>query len=434
METAIKVEGLSKRYKLGHAAHETMLRERLVRVARSAFGRERRKEDILWALRGVSFSVRPGEVIGIIGHNGSGKSTLLKILSRITWPSAGAVNVNGRVASLLEVGTGFHEELTGMENIFLNGSILGMSKKEVERKLEAIVEFSGVARFLDTPIKRYSSGMRLRLGFAVAAHLDPDILIVDEVLAVGDAAFQKKCLSAMEDMRGGHRTVLFVSHNLAAVENLCSRCIWLDTGEVRMDGPSRDVIKQYLSAVTGVEKLGTDLEHVEERRGTGDARYVGVEFRSPDGALQNLIRAGDPLTIRLQYRVHRRVPYPSFGFRLYTDMGTMVTDTSTWHHGIDIPALEPGDGHLDLDIDQLNLMPGRYNMMVFITGLNSTLHDTVECGIPLEVEQANIYGSGKQLDSRYGFVFFPQTWRMEGIGDGAVRAAVGALTSANADA
>src|ERR1700686_4251577 len=224
MTESITVEELSKRYELGALQHETQLRDQLVHFLRAPF-RRRAPKEILWALRDVSFKVDEGEVVGIIGRNGAGKSTLLKILSKITYPTSGRVRARGRVASLLEVGTGFHEELTGRENIFLNGSILGMSRKEVERKLDAIVEFSGVERFIDTPIKRYSSGMRLRLGFAGAAQLDPDNLIVDEVLAVGDAQFQKKCLATMGDLRRGGRTVLFVSHNLAAVENLCSRGI-----------------------------------------------------------------------------------------------------------------------------------------------------------------------------------------------------------------
>src|SRR5213082_1682660 len=210
MTESITVESLSKRYELGALQQETQLRDQLVRLLRAPFGKRAPKE-VIWALRDVSFTVQQGEVVGIIGRNGAGKSTLLKILSKITYPTSGRVRARGRVAALLEVGAGFHEELTGRENIFLNGSIMGMKKKEVDAKLEAIVEFSGLQRFVDTPIKRYSTGMRSRLGFAVAAHLDPDVLIVDEVLAVGDAVFQKKCVSAMHDLRGGGRTVLFVS-------------------------------------------------------------------------------------------------------------------------------------------------------------------------------------------------------------------------------
>ena len=196
----------------------------------------------MWVLQGVSFQVKEGEVVGIIGRNGAGKSTLLKILSRITYPTLGKIETRGRIAALLEVGTGFHGELTGRENIFLNGSILGMKRKEIEGKLDAIIVFAGVAQFIDTPVKRYSSGMFLRLGFAVAAHLEPEVLIIDEVLAVGDVGFQRKCLNAMSELRNGGRTVLFVSHNMSAVENLCSRVLWIDNGQLRQDGDAKEVI------------------------------------------------------------------------------------------------------------------------------------------------------------------------------------------------
>ncbi len=344
-------------------------------------------------MKDISFAVREKEVVGIIGRNGAGKSTLLKVLSKITYPTLGRVKVAGRVASLLEVGTGFHEELTGRENVFLNGSILGMKKKEVEAKLDAIVDFAGVERFIDTPIKRYSSGMRLRLGFAVAAHLDPDVLIIDEVLAVGDAGFQKKCLSAMEELRSGGRTVLFVSHNMAAVENLCSRCLWIDNGQVRNDGDTRAVIQSYMGTL--------------------------------DGLPLPVVRSGDQLIIRLHYYAEQPVSYPSFGFRLTTEMGTLVTDTSTWHHDIEIPLIPPGDGHIDLEIDCLNLLPARYSFSLWLTGMSRVPHpahpgtgifDCVEHCARLEVELSNVYRSGRVLDSRHGIVYFPQKWNLCGIG------------------
>ena len=415
MDEVIAVERLSKKYQIGHANQETMLRERLVNMARTVLSRAKRDEQILWALRNVSFSVGRGEVVGIIGRNGAGKSTLLKILSKITYPSSGGVNVRGRVASLLEVGTGFHEELTGRENIFLNGSILGMSKKEVDQKMDAIIEFSGVERFLDTPIKRYSSGMRLRLGFAVAAHLDPDILIVDEVLAVGDAAFQKKCLSAMQDLRGGGRTVLFVSHNLAAVEHLCSRCIWIDGGEVRMDSESREVIQAYMGTVAGEETVNSDLSAIQDRRGNGDVRYRALEYLSSDREPLRVVRAGDSIVMRFCYHAKTAVPYTSFGFRLYTELGTLITEVGTCHHGIAIPIVEPGDGYLELEIGCLNLLPGRYHMSLWITGVGDVIHDGVEHGVTLEVEDANIYGSGRRFDSRFGILYFPQQWSLSGL-------------------
>src|ERR1044071_8373052 len=250
LKHSIEIQSVSKRYRIGRL--QRTFREDILEFAKRPFGRRNNNEaGSMWALRDVSFDVPEGEVVGIIGRNGAGKSTLLKIMSKITYPTEGNIKVRGRVASLLEVGTGFHEELTGRENVYLNGSILGMKKQEVDRHFDAIVDFSGVEQFIDTPIKRYSSGMRLRLGFAVAAHLDPDVLLVDEVLAVGDAGFQKKCINAMEGLRGSGRTVFFVSHNLAAVENLCSRGIWIDSGKLRMDGPTKDVIAAYMGSFVG---------------------------------------------------------------------------------------------------------------------------------------------------------------------------------------
>src|SRR5580692_6516414 len=289
MTESITVEELSKRYQLGALQQETQLRDQLVRFLRAPF-RRRAPKEILWALRDVSFKVDEGEVVGIIGRNGAGKSTLLKILSKITYPTSGKVRARGRVASLLEVGTGFHDELTGRENIYLNGSILGMKKREVDARLDAIIAFSGVEPFIDTPIKHYSSGMRLRLGFAVAAHLDPDVLIVDEVLAVGDAGFRKKCLNTMEDLRKGGRTVLFASHSMGALEGLCSRVIWIDDGEIRMDGVPGDVIRSYMAMFADQQQIAHDLRHVERRSGTGEIQFTAVEFMSADRTPQPVTR------------------------------------------------------------------------------------------------------------------------------------------------
>jgi len=410
MSQAIAVEKLSKKFVLGTLQRDTMLRERLISLLRAPFGGRSKSANILWALRDVSFRVDTGEVVGIIGRNGAGKSTLLKILSKITYPTSGTLQVAGRVASLLEVGTGFHEELTGRENIYLNGSILGMKHGEVAAKLDSIVEFAGVAQFLDTPIKRYSTGMRLRLGFAVAAHLDPDLLIVDEVLAVGDAGFQRKCLNTMEGLRTGGRTVLFVSHNMAAVENLCSRCIWIDAGRVCMDGSPREVIEAYMNTFANAREAMSDLSSVENRRGSGEIRYTGVEYLTPAGEPLQVVRSGDAFVIRFRYHANKPVAFPSFGFRLYTEFGTLITDTSTWHHAIDIPLVPPGDGYVDLHIDFLNLLPARYYFSLWITGPASPVHDNIEHCAELDVELANVYSSGRMLDSRSGIVFFPQHW------------------------
>ena len=375
-------------------------------------GRMKETESI-WALRDVSFDADEGEVVGIIGRNGAGKSTLLKVLSRITYPTSGEVKINGRVASLLEVGTGFHDELTGRENIFLNGSILGMRKREVEERFDAIVDFSGVEQFIDTPIKHYSSGMRLRLGFAVAAHLEPDVLIVDEVLAVGDAGFQKKCIQAMEGLRNSGRTVLFVSHNLAAVENLCSRGIWIDAGKIRMDGAAKDIIASYMSSFVGERVSGSDLSGARNRLGSGEIRYTRLETLSPDGTPCAIIRSGDGLVLRFHYHAEKLMRDPSFGFRLYTEMGTLITETGHLLHGVHIPKVEPGDGYLELEIDSLNLVPGQYLFSLWITGQPSkTVYDG-DVRASLEVEVSDVYKSGRMLDSRHGLVYFPQRWRVK---------------------
>jgi lipopolysaccharide transport system ATP-binding protein len=416
MSSVIRVDKLSKQYRIGHANRQTTLREGLISLMTLGFLRNRTPDETIWALRDISFSIDRGETVGIIGRNGAGKSTLLKILARITYPTSGEVTVDARVASLLEVGTGFHPELTGRENIYLNGSILGMRKREVDRKLDAIIEFSGVEKFLDTPIKRYSSGMRLRLGFAVAAHLDPEVLIVDEVLAVGDATFQKKCLNAMEELREGERTVLFVSHNLAAVENLCRRCIWIDAGQVRLDGEARTVIQAYMESMLGAQSSSADLTSADHRRGNGKIRFQSVEFLSLAGESQKIVRAGDPVVIRLWYFATEPVPSPSFGLRMYTEMGTLVTGTSTWHHGLYCPVREAGEGYLDLEIENLNLMPAKYVLSLWATDMDGVvLYDNIEHAVTLEVEAANIYKSGREIDSRLGIVFFPQVWNLSGI-------------------
>ena len=411
MTHSLEIQGLSKRYRLGRTQHDQMLRERLVEMIKHPFGGVKDTESI-WALRDVSFDVDEGEVVGIIGRNGAGKSTLLKVLSRITYPTSGNVHVKGRVASLLEVGTGFHDELTGRENIYLNGSILGMRKREVEERFDAIVDFSGVEQFIDTPIKHYSSGMRLRLGFAVAAHLEPDVLIVDEVLAVGDAGFQKKCIQAMEGLRNSGRTVLFVSHNLAAVENLCSRGIWIDAGRIRMDGGAKEVIMSYMGSFAGERVSGSDLSGTENRLGSGEIRYTKLEYLSPDGTPCAMTRSGDPLVLRFHYHAEKLMRDPSFGFRLFTEMGTLITECGHWMHGIHIPKVGPGDGYIELEIDSLNLVPGHYSFSLWITGQSSkTVYDG-DVRASLEVEVSDVYKSGRMLDSRFGLVYFPQRWKV----------------------
>jgi lipopolysaccharide transport system ATP-binding protein len=405
MAHSIAVNGLSKQYSIGASQRETMLRERLVNVLRRPF---RRRETLptIWALRDVSFSIGAGEIVGVIGRNGAGKSTLLKILSQITCPTAGTMTVKGRISSLLEVGTGFHDELTGRENVYMNGSILGMKKREVDAKLDAIVSFAAVEEFIDTPIKRYSSGMRLRLGFAVAAQLDPDILIVDEALAVGDSGFQRKCLNVMDDLRRTGRIVLLASHNMAAVEKLCSRAIWISGGKLEQDGPARDTVKSYMATFSGNDG---------RRSGTGDIRYTGVEFLSEDRQPKPCVRSGDSLVIRLHYRAEKPVPHPSFGVGLFTELGTLVTDTATWLHDIDIPHVPAGEGYVELEIDCLNLLPATYPLSLWLSGVDGVMHDLIEHCASLEVEVANVYRSDKIIDGRYGIAYFPQRWDLSGL-------------------
>jgi lipopolysaccharide transport system ATP-binding protein len=404
------VSNLSKRYQLGGYRPGVTLRERLLELARLHRPAAEAGAGTIWALRDVDFAIEQGEVVGIIGRNGAGKSTLLKILSRITHPTAGKVTVRGRVASLLEVGVGFHSELTGRENVYLNGSILGMRKREVDQRFDAIVQFAGVEPFIDTQIKHFSSGMRLRLGFAVAAHLEPDVLIVDEVLAVGDAGFQKKCLDAMEGLHGSGRTVLFVSHNMAAVENLCSRAIWIDGGVVRMDGPTKPVIQAYMASFSGSQSAAADLSDTESRLGTGDVRYIRVEYLGADGQPIEVTCSGDPVVLRFHYRAARPVHNPSFGFRLYTGLGTLITETSNLLHGVVFPTLPAGEGYFDVRIESLSLLPARYYLSLWITGADGEpVHDG-DARVTLKVEPADVFRSGRLPHSRQGIMFFPQQW------------------------
>ena len=344
-ETAIKVENISKVYRIGFKeVIQDSIGATLFQFIKSPLQNYRRYRslykfddiyhntdskskddysDVLWALRDVSFEVRKGDVLGIIGSNGAGKSTLLKILSKITCPTNGYAEIYGRVSSLLEVGTGFHRELTGRENIYLNGTILGMSKKEVDQKFDEIVEFSGVEKFIDTPVKRYSSGMTVRLAFAVAAHLEPEILIIDEVLAVGDAAFQKKCLQKMEDVGREGRTVIFVSHNMQAVTRLCDRVILLDSGKVIEDGPSFEVVRSYLKSIqyTPASREWPDLAKAP---GNDIVRLQAVRVRDEEGRAVAAVDICKPVGIEMKYHVLK----PGFSllphFCLFNESGVFV--------------------------------------------------------------------------------------------------------------
>jgi lipopolysaccharide transport system ATP-binding protein len=338
-DTVIKVENISKRYTIKHQQERyTALRDVVMNnsknIIKKAIGRTvntNSKEDF-WALNDVSFEINRGDRIGIIGRNGAGKSTLLKILSRITEPTKGRITINGRVASLLEVGTGFHPELTGRENIYLNGAILGMRKSEIKSKFDQIVDFSGVEKFLDTPVKRYSSGMYVRLAFAVAAHLETEILVVDEVLAVGDAEFQKKCLGKMEEVsKGSGKTVLLVSHNMMAIRQLCSRCILLKNGRIEMDNDSSSVIQHYHSNIKNISiNKNTAIGDDKYRRGDGAIRFTSVEICNVDNNICNEFKMGEMINFKISYQIFQQMK----GVKLYIalkNIGTGEIITSIEH-------------------------------------------------------------------------------------------------------
>ena len=392
----IKVENLGKRYRLRHKQerHVTLrdvIADRFKQLFQSWRPVHPAREDF-WALKDVSFDVKQGEAVAIIGRNGAGKSTLLKILSRITEPTAGRIRLKGRVSSLLEVGTGFHPELTGRENIYLNGAILGMTKKEINSKFDAIIDFSGVEQFIDTPIKRFSSGMQVRLAFAVAAHLEPEILIVDEVLAVGDAAFQKKCLGKMQDVASQGRTVLFVSHDLAAVEKLCSRAILLGAGGCQADGPTCQTIGCYQSSL--VNAASRHLATRTDREGAGFVRFTGIQMLDQNGTERSVFRAGESLRVRLHYCASGGKPLVNS--RVSVDFGTwgkIYIVASTELHIDDCLTLSP-KGFIDCIVDELPLSLGTYYLSPYFE-LNGVTQDWVEAAATLQVENGNFYGTGK---------------------------------------
>jgi lipopolysaccharide transport system ATP-binding protein len=416
MSVMIEARDLGKRYVIGALNKRSdSFREAIVQALRAPLRRLRRVIDpgpgprTIWALRDIGFDIQRGETVGIIGANGAGKSTLLKILSRITEPTCGIARIRGRLSSLLEVGTGFHPELTGRENIFLNGAILGMRKREIVSKFDEMVEFADIGPFLDTPVKRYSSGMYIRLAFAVAANLNPEILVVDEVLAVGDLAFQKKCLGKMSEVQRGGRTVLFVSHNMAAVKNLCRRTLWLEDGRIKRDGPTQDVIRAYLTEVTATDQAVVDLSTVSRRTGTGEVRLVKLEFLCDDEQGRHVIHSGDSLTARLHFECRREIPSLHFGMRIFSNTGVLITEVNTWATNEEIPLAGEGPGSIGLKIDFLNLQPGSYYIGVWASSFFEW-HDVLDNIGKLEIEPSDFYGSGKGVTSRFGYVFLPYHW------------------------
>ena len=406
-DIAIRVEGLGKRYRLGEREPYRALRDVLAGLPRALVGRrggERPASEPFWALQDVSFEVRRGEVVGIIGRNGAGKSTLLKVLSRITRPTAGRARVYGRVGSLLEVGTGFHPELTGRENIYLNGAILGMRRHEIRRRFDEIVAFAEVERFLDTPVKHFSSGMYTRLAFAVAAHLEPEVLLVDEVLAVGDAAFQKKCLGKMGEVAREGRTVLFVSHNMAAVENLCGSAVLLERGRVTGRGDTRQVIASYLQATQSRER--TAIAGRADREGDGRLRITDLAVYGADEAA--LPVCGGPATLAIRYEAAQTLRNVHISVGFYTPFGEGCLYLSNDLTGDALDQL-PRAGALVCRLDKLGLLPGSYSVNLYCT-VNGVLADWVRNAAEVSIEPGDFFGTGKLPPPGYGHVAVDHEW------------------------
>ena len=366
------------------------------------FHRKNQGKEAFWVLKDVSFAVEPGEVVGIIGPNGAGKSTILKLISRIIEPTSGQVSVEGRVGALLELGAGFHPDLTGRENIYLNGSLLGLSREEISRKIDAIIDFAELETFIDVPVKHYSSGMYVRLGFSVAVHTEPEILLVDEVLAVGDAAFQRKCLEKVEALHQQGVTIVLVSHTLQTVRDICQRVIWLDQSSVVADGPGGEVIEQYLWSTY----RGDRGQFVAGGRwGTGKIEVTQVALLGSDGQERDVFVTGEPLTFEIHYLAHDRVEQPVFGLGIHRGDGVHVTGPNTRRAGYKIPSLEPGDkGVLRYRVEHLPLLPAMYQLSI-------SAHDWAETEMFDYHERLySFYVTGGQVREHHGLVTLFGHW------------------------
>lgn len=422
---AIKVDGLSKQYRIGKKKERYQtLRDSLSDAVVSPFRRARRLlhgqatgaaelDEKIWALKHVSFDVTHGEVVGIIGCNGAGKSTLLKILSRITEPTHGSVEIHGRVGALLEVGSGFHQELTGRENVYLNGAILGMKKSEIDRKFDEIVAFSEIEKFIDTPVKHYSSGMHVRLAFAVAAHLEPDILIVDEVLAVGDAAFQKKCLGKMGNVAKEGRTVLLVSHNMLSIQALCNRAMFIEEGMMSFSGLTAQVVSKYLGSIEQLRAQPLDMR--EDRTGGDRFRFTGVQFLNPETMNPwNVLSSGQPVIIRINYQSISPdvLEDIKISFTIFTATGTHLFGCNSRAVGVSLH-VHPGEGFTDCYFPRLPLKAGRYAYDLNAEK-NSTELDWIKDAGAFDVEMSDYYGTGYLPSIEHPGVLVDYAWREGG--------------------
>lgn len=419
-KVVLKVENLAKQYRLGQVGTGTLSHD-LNRFWHRMRGKEdpylevgavndrssTDNSDYVWALRDISFQLEEGEVLGVIGKNGAGKSTLLKILSRITSPTTGQVKVKGRISSLLEVGTGFHPELTGRENIYLNGAILGMSKQEISSKLDEIVDFSGCAAYLDTPVKRYSSGMVVRLGFAVAAHLESEILVVDEVLAVGDQEFQNKCIGKMHDVSNSGRTILFVSHNMQSVQNLCTNGILIENGVSTFYGPVGETITKYLKSGEQMDHYNLDLTRLKDRVGTGDIQFTRVEIFVNDSPSNKLV-IGDRLKFRIRLRGRRERRF-KMAIHLYKYDETRLSNIE---NGDSLFHFDPfvGEQTIDIDFGPIMLYPDVYKVGFWLGDIVSEEHiDYLKFCCQFEVVTGSLIVH-RSIPKNSGIFYFAPKW------------------------
>ena len=413
-DTAIRVRDVGKQFRIGQSVSYRTVRESMMTMLATPLrllgvgdGRAE-SQDTIWALRQVNFEIKRGDVVGLIGRNGAGKSTLLKILSRITEPTEGELEIHGRVGCLLEVGTGFHPELTGRENIFLNGAILGMTRREIRSRFDQITEFAEIDRFLDTPVKRYSSGMRVRLGFSVAAPLQPEILIVDEVLAVGDVAFQKKCLDKMNSIANSGRTVVFVSHSMAAVENLCRRAIVLDAGRVVADTDVEQGVQMYLRSLSPAG--GSDDLSTAPRQAGFVPVIHGVDVVNDQGEKIHAIQTNDPCTFLIHYRLQDRQSALAFGLHFENHTGMQLFRLGSWTQDgpwTNVPAV----GTVACRIDRVPLLPGNYFVTPFC-GTGEQRIDEINRAVELQVVEGNIYRTGMMTGNKRFLISVDAGWQM----------------------
>jgi lipopolysaccharide transport system ATP-binding protein len=427
-EVVLKIENVSKQYRLGLIGTGTLSNDlnrwwHLIRGKEDPYlkigdvnDREQSGGDYVWALKNINFQIEQGEVIGIIGKNGAGKSTLLKLLSQVTNPSTGSIKVKGRIASLLEVGTGFHPELTGRENIFLNGAILGMTKSEIRSRIDEIIEFSGVAKYIDTPIKRYSSGMLVRLGFAVAAHLEPEILVVDEVLAVGDADFQKKCISKMKDISKEGRTIIFVSHNMASVRNLCTRGVVLEKGQLAFEGSVDESISYYIGEANVTSGVQVTIPDSKRLYNTGEAKFLECRMSNEDGVVANEFYFRESFNIQLILEAQKKLNSVNLAIGIVSKYGEVIAFSASKDEKYGPIDIESGKTQFSLVIKE-NLMPGDYFLNLSASySLSGSSIDFIEYFYPFKVLKET-----KENDFEYpwatvhGYVELRSNWNIKKI-------------------